>query len=91
MMGFFQANLNAEGSGAVCAAPEESPEGDFYWHWMRDGGLAMKAWMELNGNNISLIRTELDSYVDWVGMVQFQVDLRRESQHHWMSSERDLC
>ena len=41
----YVANLNIDGSGAVVAAPDtETPGGSYYYHWMRDAGLSIKAW-----------------------------------------------
>lgn len=41
-------NINVENNGGVCAAPGMSPAGSYYYHWMRDGALSMRAFMDLN-------------------------------------------
>ena len=71
----YKANLNIDGSGAVVAAPDEStPGGSYYYHWMRDAGLSIKAWMDINDNNYDAVKEELDAYVKWVGVVQHKDD-----------------
>ena len=48
----YEANLNIDGSGAVVAAPDQNtPGGSYYYHWMRDAGLSIKAWMDINDND----------------------------------------
>merc|ERR1711892_1569613 len=48
----YEANLNIDGTGAIVAAPDhETPGGDYYYHWMRDAGLSIKAWMDINDND----------------------------------------
>jgi len=42
--GYFLANIDIEGSGAVVASPDhDTPGGDYYFHWERDGALTMHA------------------------------------------------
>ena len=61
----YEANLNIDGTGAIVAAPDlETPGmagislenlsqtgGSYYYHWMRDAGLSIKAWMDINDND----------------------------------------
>ena len=71
----YKANLNVENCGAVCAAPDDAtPGGSYYYHWMRDAGLSIKAWLDINDNDLSKVREELDAYVGWVDNVQHQPD-----------------
>merc|ERR1711909_138944 len=45
----YRANLNVEGCGAVVAAPDgNTPGGSYYYHWMRDAGLSIKTWLDVN-------------------------------------------
>ena len=37
---------------------------------MRDAGLSIKAWLEINDNDYVTVKPEVDAYVDWVEMVQ---------------------
>lgn len=49
MYALYEANLNIEGKGGVVAAPDHNtPGGSYYYHWMRDGALSMKVYMEVN-------------------------------------------
>ena len=51
MYKLFDANINIQGKGGVVAAPDNStPGGSYYYHWMRDGALTMRTYMELNDN-----------------------------------------
>ena len=71
----YRANLDVEGCGAVVAAPDkETPGGSYYYHWMRDAGLSIKAWMDINDNDYDAVKDVLDGYVKWVGIVQKKVD-----------------
>jgi hypothetical protein len=38
----------------------------YYYHWMRDGGLCIKTWLDINDNNYEAVRTELEAYAGWV-------------------------
>ena len=50
------ANINIEGKGGVAAAPDKNtPGGSYYYHWMRDAGLTMRAYQELNDEKLSVI------------------------------------
>ena len=45
----FLANIDMFGQGGVVAAPDNStPGGSYFFHWMRDGALSMRAFMEIN-------------------------------------------
>jgi len=71
----YRANLNIEGSGAVVAAPDqETPGGSYYYHWMRDAGLSIKAWLDINDNNYETVKPELEAYANWVAKVQKKAD-----------------
>ena len=71
----YKANLNVEDSGAVVAAPDQNtPGGSYYYHWMRDAGLSIKAWMDINDNDYSAVKEVLEGYVKWVGVVQQKDD-----------------
>jgi len=71
----YEANLNIDGSGAVVAAPDQStPGGSYYYHWMRDAGLSIKAWLDINNNDYDRVKTVLEGYANWVGKVQHKSD-----------------
>merc|ERR1719228_2331749 len=71
----YEANLNIDGSGAVVAAPDQStPGGSYYYHWMRDAGLSIKAWLDINNNDYDRVKTVLEGYANWVGKVQHKND-----------------
>lgn len=75
----YAANLNVEGCGAVVAAPDnDTPGGDYYYHWMRDAGLSIKAWMDINDNEYDVVREALDGYAAWVGKVQQMPDANND-------------
>merc|ERR1712123_55321 len=71
----YEANLNIDGTGAIVAAPDhETPGGDYYYHWMRDAGLSIKAWMDINDNDYEKVRDALEGYAKWTGIVQHKAD-----------------
>jgi len=71
----YRDNLNVEDSGAVVAAPDDStPGGSYYYHWMRDAGLSIKTWMDINDNDYNTVRDVLEAYLGWVGKVQQKND-----------------
>ena len=75
MYGLYEANLNIDGSGAVVAAPDqETPGGSYYYHWMRDAGLSIKAWLDINDNDYDSVHVVLDAYAGWVKKVQHKTD-----------------
>ena len=41
---------------------------------MRDAGLSIKAWLEINDNDLNAVKEVLDGYVKWVGIVQHKTD-----------------
>ena len=60
----YRANLNVEQSGAVVAAPDDAtPGGSYYYHWMRDAGLSIKAWMDINDNDYNAVKDVLEPYL----------------------------
>jgi len=71
----YEANLNIDGTGAVVAAPDtETPGGSYYYHWMRDAGLSIKAWMDINDNDYETCREALEGYAQWTKIVQHKTD-----------------
>jgi len=71
----FTNNLNIKGSGAVVAAPDQNtPGGSYYYHWMRDGALSMKTYIDLNDGDYDTIKEVTSAYVGWVSKVQQQKD-----------------
>jgi len=75
MQGFFEANLNVEGSGAVVAAPDlNTPGGSYYYHWERDGALSMNALLQ-TASSVGDVKTKMDAYAGWVAKVQKDSDL----------------
>ena len=75
----YEVNLNIDGSGAVVAAPDtETPGGSYYYHWMRDAGLSIKAWLDINDNDYNTVRPVLDAYVKWVQVVQHKPDANND-------------
>ncbi|KRW99572.1 Six-hairpin glycosidase-like protein [Pseudocohnilembus persalinus] len=69
-------NINVLGNGGVCAAPGMGAEtaGSYFYHWMRDGALTMRSFMELNDNDFSKIKYNMNKYVSWVENVQHKTD-----------------
>lgn len=56
MYNLFLANIDIEGKGGVVAAPDNNtPGGSYVYHWMRDAGLSMRSYMEINDFNLSVI------------------------------------
>lgn len=72
--GYFEANIDVQGSGAVVAAPDHNtgPGGDYYYHWMRDGALSMGVFLVTKG--MPAADGKMRSYVRWVQKVQNQQD-----------------
>lgn len=59
--------------GGVCASPSKVNP-DYYYHWMRDGSLSMRAYMDINDNNYSVIQSKMSDYIQWVLNVQSEAD-----------------
>lgn len=75
MYALFDANIDIQGKGGVVAAPDHStPGGSYYYHWMRDGALTMRTYMEINNYDLSKIEKKMKSYVSWVKNVQGKTD-----------------
>jgi len=75
MLTNYKANLNIDGSGAVVAAPDKStPGGSYYYHWMRDAGLSIKAWLDIHDNEYAQVEEILTAYTGWVKKVQGKTD-----------------
>jgi len=74
MRGYFLANINIDGSGAVVASPDnDTPGGSYYYHWERDGALSMEALLK-TASSVAEVKTQLDSYANWVSKVQKEAD-----------------
>ena len=50
------------------------PGGSYYYHWMRDAGLSIKAWLDINDNDYDKSKDVLNAYVKWVNVVQHKPD-----------------
>jgi len=78
MFGLYENQLNINGSGAVAAALDHhTPGGNYFYHWMRDGALSMRIFMQINDidNGISAdVYTKMRAYAAWVSKVQNQPD-----------------
>ena len=48
--------------------------GSYYYHWMRDAGLSIKAWMDINDNDYDKVKDVLSAFVRWVNVVQHKSD-----------------
>eukprot|EP00933_Yihiella_yeosuensis_P036884 TRINITY_DN306_c0_g1_i3.p1 TRINITY_DN306_c0_g1~~TRINITY_DN306_c0_g1_i3.p1 ORF type:complete len:515 (-),score=134.71 TRINITY_DN306_c0_g1_i3:435-1979(-) len=85
--GYFLANIDIGGSGAVVAAPDHNtgPGGDYYFHWERDGALSTHALLATAGK-LDDVDNHLQHYVQWVLKVQSQsdphgIDVRTEPKY----------
>lgn len=85
--GYFLANIDIQGSGAVVAAPDHNtgPGGDYYLHWERDGALSMNALM-LTAKSLDEVADHFSHYISWVEKVQNQpdshgIDVRTEPKY----------
>ena len=57
------------------ASPDRNtPGGSYYYHWMRDGALTMRTFMEINDMDLTKIEAKMKSYVSWVKNVQGKTD-----------------
>jgi len=75
MLSNYVNNLNIQGSGAVVAAPDRNtPGGSYYYHWMRDGALSMKVYMEINDLDYDKVKDYMNKYEGWVRTVQGKTD-----------------
>lgn len=75
--GYFLKNLDVDGSGAVVAAPDhETPGGNYWYHWERDGALSMHALLATSGLTEEVDRKFKD-YVQWVKKAQEQPTAHR--------------
>jgi glucoamylase len=67
MYDLFYKNLNIQAKGGVVAAPDNStPGGSYYYHWMRDAGLTMRLFVELNDYNLSKVDAYMKQYTAFV-------------------------
>jgi len=67
MMGYFTDNINVEQVGAVVAAPDhDTPGGNYYYHWMRDGALTMRAFQVVTLTSDPSYQTTMEAYTEWV-------------------------
>lgn len=74
MRKYFLDNINIQGKGGIVAAPDyDTPGGSYYYHWMRDGALTMRALQETSGN-FSSIESTVKQYVSWVLNVHSEAD-----------------
>jgi len=76
----YENNLDVDGSGAVVASRDHNtPGGDYFFHWMRDGALSMKTFLEINDNDYDKVAEKMRSYVKWVTKVQGDTDPHGQS------------
>lgn len=74
MRNYFLANINIEGKGGIVAAPDyNTPGGSYYYHWMRDGALTMRALQDTTAN-FSDISATVKTYAQWVVNNQNEAD-----------------
>ena len=84
MRGYFLSNLNFDGTGGVIASPDADVlgGGSYRYHWARDGGLSMRAFMMsfVSGvTNSSLVQPYMLKYTQFVQKVHDQADPFGES------------
>jgi len=72
---YFEANLDAEGSGEVMASPDHAtgPGGDYYFAWARDGALSMNAYLQALGS-LQDVESKMDAWISWLERSQNQPD-----------------
>ncbi|CAE7186522.1 SMC1 [Symbiodinium microadriaticum] len=72
---YFEANLDAEGTGEVMASPDHAtgPGGDYYFSWARDGALSMNAYLQSKGS-LQEIEAKMDAWISWLEQSQNQPD-----------------
>eukprot|EP00054_Salpingoeca_dolichothecata_P003368 m.26619 g.26619 ORF g.26619 m.26619 type:complete len:532 (+) comp13794_c0_seq1:72-1667(+) len=74
MRGFFEANIDIQGSGGVVASPDHNtPGGSYYYHWARDGALTMYTLFS-TADNASSVDSKMQDYVKWVLKVHGESD-----------------
>ena len=73
MKGYFYKNLNIDSKGGVVASPSTSNP-DYYYNWMRDGSLSMRAFMDINDNDYNTIQGKMNEWIQWVLNVQSESD-----------------
>ena len=57
--GNYESQFDWLDKGAVVAAPDnDTPGGDYEYHWMRDGALSIKGLMDINNDNLEAFRSE---------------------------------
>jgi len=81
----FLNNIDVQDSGAVVASRDNStPGGSYFYHWMRDGALTMKVYLDINNQDYDTVKDKFRKYVAWVKNVQSQqdnnVDVRVEAK-----------
>ncbi|CAE7206547.1 GAA [Symbiodinium natans] len=72
---YFEANLDAEGTGEVMASPDHAtgPGGDYYFAWARDGALSMNAYLQSKGS-LKDMEAKMDAWISWLERSQNQPD-----------------
>lgn len=59
--------IDVQNVGAVVAAPDKAtPGGSYYYHWVRDGGLTMDAYMDIEDNDYDTVKDKMTAYEGWV-------------------------
>jgi len=71
----FTANINLNNTGMVVAAPDHNtPGGDYFFAWMRDGALSMNAYMQTADAFGLDEKKTTDAWLAWVERAQNQAD-----------------
>jgi len=71
IMGYFLANVDLQGSGAVVAAPDYSV--GYWFHWRRDGAIALRSYL-LSSGLTPAVDGILQNYVQWELLIHSQSD-----------------
>lgn len=75
MYALYLKNINIQSKGGVAAAPGPgAPAGSYFYHWMRDAGLTMRIFQELNDLNLSKVEDRMKSYAEFVLHLQSEND-----------------
>lgn len=90
MKSYFLQNINIQGKGGIVASPDlKTPVGggNYSYDWERDGSITMRAFMQINGFDLSVITSNMESYIQWVLRVQnendpFGFDVRVEPKYN---------